>query len=100
CFYGLGSIVSGYATLPLEREGLIVVVGLTNCGELASLELRPVRIDIDGFGQIPSLEIGREILERFDRLSSEITDGSCERQFYREISEGLLRVYARDIHAA
>jgi hypothetical protein len=100
CFYGLGSIVSGYATSPPESEGLIVVVGLNNRSEMASLELRPVWLDTNGFGTIPSPEIGREILDRFERLSSEITDGSCERQFYREISKGLLNVYSRDVKAA
>jgi hypothetical protein len=100
CFYGLGSIVSGYATSPLEREGLIVAVGLNGRSEMASLELRPVSLDTNGFGMIPSPDAAHEILDRFSRLSSEIADGSCERQFYREISQGLLNVYARDVKAA
>jgi hypothetical protein len=75
-------------------------VGLNSRSELASLELRPVWLDTNGFGTIPSPEAGREILDRFDRLSCEIADGSCERQFYREISEGLLNVYTRDVKAA
>jgi len=33
-------------------------------------------------------------------LSAEIRDGSYEKEFYREVSRGLGRLYARDIHAA
>lgn len=41
CFYGLGSLVSGYVSSPLEREGLVVTAGFNRDGEFARL----------GFGQ-------------------------------------------------
>ncbi|MGA8143788.1 MAG: CapA family protein [Candidatus Acidiferrales bacterium] len=100
CFYGLGSLVSGYSSSPLEREGLIVVAGLDRRGRMASLEVRPVALGTNGFGGIPASRASREILERFHALSEEVTDGSCERLFYRDISQGILRLYARDVKAA
>ncbi len=100
CFYGLGSIVSGYASSPLEREGLIAVAGLDRNGRMASLEARPVLLGANGFGIAPPTRAGSEILNRFTTLSREAADGSWKRRFYREISQGLLRVYARDVQAA
>jgi capsule synthesis protein PGA_cap len=100
CFYGLGSLVSGYAVPPHEKEGLIVVVGLNVRGELMRLELRPVLLEESGFGTIPSAEMGRRILDRFRQLSCEIADGSFERLFYRDMSQGLLRLYLRDAKMA
>ena len=40
------------------------------------------------------------MLNRFQTLSAEINDGSYEGEFYREVSRGLGRLYARDIRAA
>jgi hypothetical protein len=100
CFYGLGSLVSGYAACPLEKEGLVVVVGLNRGGEMASLELNPVVLDATGFGTIPSPQVKREILTRFDSLSDEIAGRTFEELFYRDMSQGLLRLYARDVKAA
>ncbi|MGA8223305.1 MAG: CapA family protein [Candidatus Acidiferrales bacterium] len=100
CFYGLGSLVSGYVSSPLERDGLIVVAGLNSYGELMRLELRPVLLEESGFGIFPSAEISRTILNRFQELSSEIADGSFERRFYRDMSKGLLRLYLRDVKMA
>jgi len=100
CFYGLGSLVSGYAPSPLEREGLIVVAALGPGGNLARLEVRPVLLDASGFGTVPEPEIGRVILQWFERLSGEIADGSFERRFYEDVSNGLLRFYARDARTA
>jgi len=100
CFYGLGSIVSGYASLSLEREGLIAVAGLDRHGQMASMEVRPLLLKADGFGSIPSAHASREILDRFRMLSDEVADGSWERHFYHEISQGLLRLYTRDLKAA
>jgi poly-gamma-glutamate capsule biosynthesis protein CapA/YwtB (metallophosphatase superfamily) len=100
CFFGLGSIVSGYASSPLEQEGLVVVAGLSSGGKLVSVEIRPVVIDRTGFGIIPSGEQCVTILDRFHGLSSEIRDGSYEKHFYREISQGLGRLYFRDARAA
>lgn len=100
CFYGLGSIVSGYAASALEREGLIVAVGFHPSGELARVEVRPVSLGDSGIGEVPSPEAAREILERFRALSDEIENGSAKSLFYRDISKGLLRLYARDLRAA
>ncbi|HTW24429.1 MAG TPA: CapA family protein [Candidatus Baltobacteraceae bacterium] len=100
CFYGLGSLVSGYTASPLEREGLIVIAGLNSLGKLASLEVRPVSLAASGFGEAPSEEAARAILKRFEQLSAEITDGSSKRRFYQEISQSLVRLYLRDVSAA
>jgi hypothetical protein len=100
CFYGLGSIASGYVASPLEQEGLIVVAGLSLRGDLVRLEVRPTQIAETGFGEIPSPEIGQIILNRFQVLSAEIADGSFERLFYEDMSRGLLQLYARDARAA
>ena len=100
CFYGLGSLVSGYVTCPLEREGIIAVAGLKSRGTLASLEVRPVFLDTSGFGQAPSLEISRTILDRFRELSAELADGSSKRLFYKETSQKAVKLYLRDARAA
>ena len=100
CFYGLGSLVSGYAACPLEKEGLVVVVGLNRRGQVASLELNPVVLDDTGFGTMPSPQMKQEILARFDSLSAELAGGFYEHRFYRDISQGLLRLYVRDVKAA
>jgi hypothetical protein len=100
CFFGLGSLVSGYAKSPLEREGLIVVAALDSHGKLVSLEVRPVLIDDTGFGVVPEAADREMIVNRFQMLTTEISDGSYENEFYREVSRGLGRLYARDIRAA
>jgi poly-gamma-glutamate synthesis protein (capsule biosynthesis protein) len=100
CFYGLGSIVSGDTASPLEREGLMVVAGFHARGELARVEVRPVLLGESGFGEVPSLEAARTILERFRILSDEIESGSSKHLFYRDVSQGLLRLYVRDVRAA
>jgi poly-gamma-glutamate capsule biosynthesis protein CapA/YwtB (metallophosphatase superfamily) len=100
CFYGLGTLVSGYADSPLQREGLIVVAGLNRRGELIRLELRPLLLEESGFGSLPSTEMSLTILKRFRQLSGEIADGSFERLFYHDMSQGLLRLYLRDAKTA
>jgi hypothetical protein len=100
CFYGLGSLVSGYTASPLEREGLIVVAGFDSSGTLARVEVRPVFLGATGFGEVPSPELSRTILERFRCLSAEIANGSAKRLFYHEVSRGLLKLYLRDTRAA
>ena len=100
CFYGLGTLVSGYAVGPLEQEGLIIVAGLSERGELIRVEMRAVLLDEFGFGNLPSPEMSRTILVRFGQLSHEIVDGSFERLFYRDVSQGLLRLYVRDVKTA
>jgi poly-gamma-glutamate capsule biosynthesis protein CapA/YwtB (metallophosphatase superfamily) len=100
CFFGLGSIVSGYVSSPLEREGLVVVAALSAEGRLVSLETRPVLIDATGFGADPSAADASMILDRFSDLSTELKDGSYEKRFYHEVSRGLGGLYLRDAHAA
>jgi hypothetical protein len=100
CFYGLGSIVSGYIASPLEREGVLIVAGLHSDGSLASIEVRPLWLAESGFAEIPSPEISDAILNRFLDLSAEIADGSCARRFYEDMSRGLVRLYTRDLLAA
>lgn len=99
-FYGLGSIVSGYVASPLEREGLIVVVSLHSDGSLARVAVRPVALAQSGFGEVPSPEASRVILNRFRSLSTEIANGSATRLFYRDLSPGLAGLYFRDASAA
>ena len=99
-FYGLGSLVSGYVSCAAEREGLIVVAGLSASGALVRLEVRPVWLDESGFGSVPDAAAKQEILERFRGLSAEIDDGSYERLFYHDVAHGLTRLYLRDARAA
>ncbi|HEX5426347.1 MAG TPA: CapA family protein [Candidatus Acidoferrales bacterium] len=100
CFYGLGSIVSGFVPSPMEREGLIVVAGLDGNGTLVCLEVRPVLLDRNGFGTVPADAANDAVLNRFRQLSAHIEAGSCVRHFHAEISPGLVRLYARDARRA
>lgn len=100
CFYGLGTLVSGFTSGPLEREGLIVIAGINCGGKISSVEVRPIALASNGFAAIPVPPEGREILNRFAALSDEIADGSHEQMFYRDISQDLLRLYGRDVKAA
>ncbi len=100
CFYGLGSLISGYAACALEREGLIIVAGLTVAGDLARVEVRPVLLQDNGFGSVPDQRSSETILDRFRNLSTEITDASFIRRFYEDVSRGLARLYLRDVRTA
>lgn len=100
CFYGLGSLLSGYASSPLEKEGLVVVAGFNRSEELASIEVRPVSLDASGFGTVPDARAAGTILQRFSDLSVEITNGTYEPLFYHEVSKELGRLYLRDARAA
>lgn len=99
-FYGLGSLVSGFVSCAAENEGLIVAAALSEKGALVQLEVRPVWLDESGFGKIPAAAEKQEILARFRGLSGEIDDGSYERLFYHDVSQGLARLYMRDARAA
>lgn len=99
-FYGLGSLVSGYVASPLEREGLIAVAGFNRHGQFTRMEIRPVFLDETGFGSIPGQSTCHTILGRFQELSKEIADGSYEKLFYRDASQGLFQLYLRDAKAA
>jgi Bacterial capsule synthesis protein PGA_cap len=100
CFHGLGSITSGYVASAEEREGLIVVAGLNRRAALASLEVRPVLLDADGFGSVPDALSSARILRRFCELSIELSDGTFAQKFYDEVAKDLGHVYLRDIRAA
>lgn len=100
CFYGLGSIASGYVASPLEREGLVVVAGFHKDGTLKRVEVRPVLLAESGFGEVPSPEAANAILDRFRSLTDEIAAGSAARLFYQDVSRGLARLYVRDASAA
>jgi hypothetical protein len=100
CFYGLGSIVSGYVASPLEREGLVIVAGLHSDGSIGSVEIRPLLLADSGFGVVPPPETASAILGRFLALSREISDGSYAHCFYKDVSPGAFPLYARDLQAA
>ena len=57
-------------------------------------------LDGAGFGKIPGAETKQEMLARFRGLSAELEDGSYERLFYDDVSQGLARLYMRDARAA
>lgn len=100
CFYGLGSIVSGFVASPAEREGIIAVAGLDGNARLARLELRPVLLCRNGFAAMPERAAADAVLNRFRQLSAHVADGSYARRFHDEISPGLVRLYARDARRA
>ncbi len=100
CFYGLGSLVSGYVASPAEREGLIVTAGLGADASLATLEVHAVNLDNSGFGAMPAPSDRAAILARFHCLSREISDGRYRRMFYDEVGEDLGNLYLRDVRAA
>jgi poly-gamma-glutamate synthesis protein (capsule biosynthesis protein) len=100
CFFGLGSLVSGYVAHPLEREGLIVVVALDAGGRPCEVEVRAVHLSGNGIGEVPGPEMADAILRRFESLSSDIATGGYVRRFYEDVSRGLVSLYLRDAHAA
>jgi poly-gamma-glutamate capsule biosynthesis protein CapA/YwtB (metallophosphatase superfamily) len=100
CFYGLGTLVSGYVSSPLEREGLVVVAGFNRDGKFVRLEIRPVLLDENGFGRVPVVCERDKIFQRFRDLSNEISDGSYKEKFFQDVSRGLLQLYLRDAQAA
>lgn len=100
CFYGLGSIVSGYFASEEEREGLIVIAGFDSAGNLVEVGVRPVFLPVGGFGEASSLAKATVILDRFNVLAAEIRDGSYQSAFYREVSPGLIDLYLRDAREA
>jgi hypothetical protein len=100
CFYGLGSLVSGYAASAPEKEGLVVVAGFNGSAELASVEVRPLLLDSSGFGTVPATGAADTLLQRFADLSAEIENGDYRRLFYHEVSYGLGKLYLRDAREA
>ncbi|HKQ85880.1 MAG TPA: CapA family protein [Candidatus Acidoferrales bacterium] len=100
CFYGLGSLVSGYIASEEEREGLVVIAGFDSAGNLAEIGVRPVFLPIGGFGEVPSAARADSIMDRFNMLSTEIRRGSYRSAFYRDVSVGLIDLYLRDAREA
>jgi len=100
CFYGLGSLTSGVLYSPLEHEGIVAVIGLDALGAVARVEARPVYLDARGCGRVPAAEEREALLERFQRVSEAILDGSYRQRFYHDVSKDLMRVQWRDIRVA
>lgn len=100
CFYGLGSLCSSAMYSPLEREGIVAVVGLNSHGLITRVEVRPILLAETGWGAVPGATESKVILERFIQLSCEIADGSYRTQFYKEVSAGQLRGHFRDARLA
>jgi len=96
CFFGLGSLSSGVVYSSLEREGLIVVAGLSRQGSLECIEIRPIFLDEAGWGTAPDKETEEHLLKRFVRLSEEISEGSYAGLFYKDVSRGLIRRHYTD----
>jgi hypothetical protein len=57
CFYGLGSIVSGYVCCEIER--LVIVAAFHADGRLANIEVLPILLAESGVAQVPSPEATR-----------------------------------------
>jgi poly-gamma-glutamate capsule biosynthesis protein CapA/YwtB (metallophosphatase superfamily) len=100
CFYGLGSISSGVIYSPLEREGLVVTVGLSDAGELLRVDANPVFLEGTGWGRIPLFGDACAILSRFLHISEEIASGAYKQNFYNDLRGDLFQKYYRDIQAA
>lgn len=100
CFYGIGSLSSGVRYSPLEREGLLPVIGLDASGSIAHVEARPIYLSASGWGEAPSGENGELVLDRFLTVSRKILEGSYRERFYRDVSEKLLSTQWRDIRVA
>jgi poly-gamma-glutamate capsule biosynthesis protein CapA/YwtB (metallophosphatase superfamily) len=98
CFYGLGSIASGVVYSPLEKEGLVAVVGLDEDGNAVRVEVRPVLLDEAGWGTVPHDET--PVMNRFRSLSAELADGTYKKLFYQDVSPRLFqRHYADAVRA-
>ncbi|HEY5319839.1 MAG TPA: CapA family protein [Galbitalea sp.] len=100
CFHGLGSVSSSVIYSGHERFGALVVVGIGRSGRPARLELRPIALDKDGWGQSPDPELERAVFASCDRISREIESGSYANLFYRDLSDELIRVQLADLVAA
>ncbi|MEA2159479.1 MAG: hypothetical protein QOD66_1859 [Solirubrobacteraceae bacterium] len=95
-FYGLGSVSSGVVYSPLEREGMLVVVGLDDSGRLLDAEIRTIQLRDDGWGDVPDAASGRALAQRIEAISREVADGSFRSAFYRDMSGGLVKSQLRD----
>lgn len=100
CFYGLGSLSSGCIYSDLEREGLLVVADLNTQGVLRRIAVVPIFLAESGLGSPAQGPERAMILRRFEDVSAQINDGSYRQQFYREISQGLIKKQVRDVMTA
>ncbi|HUO35368.1 MAG TPA: CapA family protein [Candidatus Acidoferrum sp.] len=100
CFYGLGSLASNIIYSPLEREGLVVVLGVDSKGEIVRLEVRPVHLQDVGWGTVPDPSVAHKIEQRFTKLSQEIASGEFASRFYSEVSRGFFHRHLRDFRTA
>jgi hypothetical protein len=100
CFYGLGSLASGYVSSAAEAEGLVIVASLTPQGSLAQLQARAVALDAGGFGAAARDAQADTILGRAQALSAEVSDGSYARLFYHDMAQGMMALQLRDARTA
>jgi len=100
CFYGLGSVCSSVLYSPLEREGLIVIVGVSESGQIAQIDLRFVHLDEHGFGTVPSYSAAALMRDRFTRVSEEIRHGTYRHRFYADVGRDLFHRQFRDMRTA
>jgi poly-gamma-glutamate synthesis protein (capsule biosynthesis protein) len=100
CFYGLGSLSSGIKYSALEQEGLILVIGLDEFGEIAQVEVRPLQLSSEGWGIIPDWASAKTILDRFMMLSLEIAEGSYHQRFYEDTGKDLVQRQLRNLRTA
>jgi poly-gamma-glutamate capsule biosynthesis protein CapA/YwtB (metallophosphatase superfamily) len=100
CFYGLGSISSGMMYTPLEREGMVAVIGLNAKGELTRISANPVALTDSGWGAVPTPQQEKATLERFLTVSEHISSGSYRQRFHQDIGKGLFKGAFRDFRAA
>jgi poly-gamma-glutamate capsule biosynthesis protein CapA/YwtB (metallophosphatase superfamily) len=100
CFYGLGSLASSVIYSPLEREGLVVVLGLDREGEIAQIDVRPLYLRDAGWGAVPDRPTAERIEQRFLDLSNEIASDTFKLHFYKDVGQGFFRRQMRDFRAA
>lgn len=100
CFYGLGSLSSGIKYSELEEEGLMTVIGVDEFGEIAQVEVQPLRLSREGWGTIPEWASAKTILDRFMMLSLEIAEGSYGERFYQDTGKDLVGRQWRNLRAA
>lgn len=100
CFYGLGSLSSGVLYSPLEHEGILAAISLDAGGAVCEIEVRPIYLDERGWGTVPSPQQNATILQRFQKVSVSIRDGSYRQAFYRDISRDLMGTQWRDVRVA
>ena len=100
CFYGLGSISSSVLYSPLEREGVVVIIGADKHGHIAEVDLKFIHLDRYGFGSVPSAPSDAAMRERFMRVSEDIRGGTYENHFYADVGKNLFQRQFRDLHTA